>query len=175
MAPYATTSGIFTNFLCFFAEALTVKMFKMRILATLFILSVLFVSCAREADQNIQPVFTGTNVVEGQWTMRIYNGDTVEAPMAATLTMVAKSDSSGNTDFNLTEDGLSNNIEHALYDLKLNAASIYFSRVIGGNSGILVHGEKWKIDKMILHDDNKPDTMAMHSDITGDSILFSKP
>ena len=107
--------------------------------------------------------------------MRIYNGDTVEAPMAATLTMVAKSDSSGEADFVFTEDGLSRNVEHAIYDLKTNKATLYFSRTIGGNSGTMVHGEKWKIDKMILHDDNKPDTFALHSDVTGVSMLLTKP
>ncbi|MBL7719870.1 MAG: hypothetical protein JNL72_13615 [Flavipsychrobacter sp.] len=150
----------------------------MRVLSTLFILtalSVMVYSCAQKAEQNIQPVFTGTNVVEGVWTMKIYNGDTLQLPKAGKLTFVAKSDTSGLADFDFTLDGNSNNVEHTVYDLKINIATVYFSRVIGGNSGTLVAGEKWKIDKMVLHDDNRPDTMVMRSDVTGDAMLLSKP
>jgi hypothetical protein len=134
----------------------------------------LFASCERE-PQNLQPVFSGTNIVEGEWTLKVYNGDSVMAPMSGKLKLVATSDTSGTADLDMTEDGLSNNVEHAIYDLKVNKATLYFSRTLGGNSGILVHGEKWKVDKMILHDDNKPDTFAMHSDVTGESMLLSKP
>jgi hypothetical protein len=134
----------------------------------------LFASCERE-PQNLQPVFTGTNIVEGEWTLKIHNDDTVLAPKAGSLKLVATSDTSGTADLDITEDGNSNNVEHAIYDLKTNKATIYFSRTLGGNSGILVHGEKWKIDKMILHDDNKPDTFALHSDVTGEKMLLTKP
>jgi hypothetical protein len=131
-------------------------------------------SCKQD-PQNLQPVFNGTNVVAGTWTMKVFQGDSVMAPMMGTLTMVATSDTSGTADFDMTEDGVSNNVEHSIYDLKSNIKTLYFSRTLGGNSGILVNGEKWKVDKLILHDDNKPDTFALHSDITGDSMLFSKP
>ena len=131
-------------------------------------------SCERE-PQNLQPVFDGTNIVEGEWQLAIYNGDTIQPPTEGTLKLVATSDTSGEANLDMTIDGLSNNVEIAIYDLKQNIATLYFSRTLGGNSGILVHGEKWKIDKMILHDDNKPDTFAMHSNITNESMLFWKP
>ena len=145
-----------------------------RLLILSAIISVL-AACKPREPLNLQPVFSGTNIVEGEWTLRIYNGDTIQTPTEGTLTLVAKSDSSGEADFDFTEDGLSTNVEHAIYDLKTNNATLYFSRTIGGNSGTMVHGEKWKIDKMILHDDNKPDTFALHSDITGVSMLLTKP
>jgi hypothetical protein len=138
-----------------------------------FLVATVF-SCTQD-PQNLQPVFNGTNVVAGVWTMKVFHGDSVMAPMMGTLTMVATSDTSGTAEFNMTEDGVSNNVENSIYDLKSNIKTLYFSRTLGGNSGILVNGEKWKVDKLILHDDNKPDTFAMHSDITGESMLFSKP
>ena len=140
----------------------------------LFICSVLLFSCERD-PQNVQPVWEGTNVMEGEWTLRIYNGDTVVLPMAGTLTMVATSDTSGTADLDMTLDGMSNNVEHALYDIKSSIATVYYSRVIGGNSGILVNGESWKVDQLILHDDNKPDTLEMHTTVTGEHMLLSKP
>jgi hypothetical protein len=132
-------------------------------------------SCNKREPQNLQPTFNGTNAVEGEWEMWIYKGDTVKKPMAATLIFDATSDTSGTASFDMTTDGLSNNVEHTVYDLKINEKTIYFSRTLGGNSGILVHGEKWKIERMILHDDERPDTFGMRSDITGERMYFSKP
>lgn len=141
----------------------------------LFVFAVTLFSCKRD-PQNVQPVWDGTNVMEGEWEMRIYNGDSVVSPMEGTLILVATSDSGGTANFNFTLDGLSNNIEQAYYDLKTaSSALVYFSRIESGNSGILVHGEVWTIDKMILHDDNRLDTLEMHTNVTGEHMLLSKP
>lgn len=131
-------------------------------------------SCKRD-PQNVQPVWSGTNILEGEWTMKVYKGDTVKKPLAASLVMLAKSDTSGTAAFDMTIDGVSHNTELAWYDVKSSERMIYYSRTTGGNSGILVHGEKWNVDKLILHDDNKPDTLEMHSNKTGEQMLLSKP
>ncbi len=146
----------------------------MRKLYIAAILSVLFFSCKRD-PQNIQPVWSGTNILEGEWTMKVYKGELVKNPMQGTLVMVAKSDTSGTATFDMTIDGQTNNIEYAWYDIKNSEKMIYYSRTLGGNSGILVHGEKWNVDELILHDDNKLDTLEIHSNITGEQMLLSKP
>src|SRR5690606_17600247 len=125
--------------------------------------------------QNVQPVWDGTNVMEGEWEMKVYKGDSVVPPLAATLIMTATSDSSGTADFNMTIDGISNNTEYAQYDFKYSTRMVYFSRIESGNNGMLVNGEVWTIDKLILHDDNRLDTLEMHTDVTGEQMLLSKP
>lgn len=147
----------------------------MRNLYIIAILSLMIFSCKKRDPQNIQPVWSGTNILEGEWTMKVYKGELVKNPMKGTLVMTAKSDTSGTATFDMTIDGQTNNIEYAWYDIKNSEKMIYYSRTVGGNSGILVHGEKWNVDELILHDDNKLDTLAMHSSITGEQMLLSKP
>lgn len=146
----------------------------MRNLYIITILSVLLFSCERD-PQNVQPVWSGTNILEGEWTMKVYKGQLVKNPMKGSLVMVAKSDTTGTATFDMTIDGQTNNIEYAWYDIKNSEKRIYFSRTVGGNSGILVHSEKWEVDELILHDDNKLDTLEMHSNVTGEQMLLSKP
>lgn len=140
----------------------------------LFVLAVTLFSCKRD-PQNVQPVWDGTNAMEGEWEMKRYNGEAVVLPMEGMLSMVATSDTGGTANFDFTLDGISNNVEQAYYDLKGSTAMVYFSRIEGGNSGILVNGESWKVDRLILHDDNRLDTLEMHTDITGKHMLLSKP
>lgn len=147
----------------------------MRNLYIIFILSAILFSCKKREPQNIQPVWSGTNILEGEWTMKVYKGALVKNPMKGSLVMAAKSDTSGTATFDMTVDGQTNNVEFAWYDVKNSEKTIYYSRTVGGNSGILVHGEKWDVDRLILHDDNKLDTLEMHSNKTGEQMLLSKP
>lgn len=140
----------------------------------LFCATLLLFSCKRD-PQNVQPVWSGTNVMEGEWEMRVYNGDSVVSPMEGMLIMTPTSDTSGTADFNMTIDGLTDNVEHAQYDLKSADKKVYFSRIETGNNGMLVNGEVWKINKIILHDDNLLDTLEIQTDKTAIRMLFSKP
>ncbi len=140
----------------------------------LFCATLLIFSCKRD-PQNVQPVWSGTNVMEGEWEMRVYNGDSVVSPMEGMLIMTPTSDTSGTADFNMTIDGLTDNVEHAQYDLKSADKKVYFSRIETGNNGMLVNGEVWKINKIILHDDNLLDTLEIQTDKTAIRMLFSKP
>ena len=146
----------------------------MRILSVLLLGSVLALSCSKPQTVNKQPEFTGTNVFAGNWKLKWYNTDTVEVPMAGTLVTNALSEITGNAEFDLTLDSMSHNIEKALYTLDINARKVYFSRVDGGNSNILVRGAEWHIDKLVVSD-NTADTLRISSNATTRDMMFTKP
>lgn len=146
----------------------------MKILSALLLGSVLVLSCSKPETVNKQPEFTGTNVFVGDWKLRWYNTDTVEAPMSGTLLTDPLSEEKGNAQFDLTLDGVSHNIEKALYTMNLNEKKVYFSRVDGGNSNLLVSGAEWHIDKLVVSD-KTADTLRISSNATGRDLMFTKP
>ena len=146
----------------------------MKLLSTLLLLSVLALSCEKPETINKKPEFTGTNVFVGDWKLKWYNTDTVEAPVSGTLLTDALSAETGNAQFDLTLDGVSHYIEKALYSLDINAKKVYFSRVDGGNSNILVSGAEWHIDKLIVSD-KTADTLRISSNATARDMMFTKP
>lgn len=114
------------------------------------LMAVAAASCTKDKTEpnNTNTTTTTTNNAAGNWTIKVYDGLTLAAPAAGTLTMTGTSGTAGNAKIDVTFDGTNHNIEEGTYALSNSNANIAFTKTSSGSFSVLSGGGTWVINTL---------------------------